>query len=178
MQVKYRLSHRSVQPSKFLISLHLSPDHCWFALLSGRWTWRELNLEKAELGGRRWTWKAVNLKRGELGGRRWTWRKISSEEGGGLGGIWTWRKEVNCEEKLVSTTMTVEAWECPGWKVLKAGTFSGPQFTDPVAHSARVSLSRISTTWRLTQITGEDMLTSPSIRIPHIDWLLTDTDKR
>ena len=41
-----------------------------------------------------------------------------------------------------------------------------PQFTEPVARSARVSLSRISTTLRFTQITGGDMLTSPNIRIP------------
>ena len=105
-QVKYRLSHRSVQPSKFRISRHLPPDHCWVALLSGRWTWRELNL------------KEVNLEGGELGGR-WTW---------------TWRTKVNLEKVELGGRMWTLEKSC-SWQrwLLKLGnvqaeTFSGPQF--------------------------------------------------
>ena len=114
-QVKYRLSHRSVQP---LQVPYFSAPPSW--PLPGCTSQREVNLERGgELGGRRWTWREMNLEGGEL------------EGGGELGGRrWTWREDVNPGEKLFLTTMTVEAWLCPGWgwKVAKAATFSGPQF--------------------------------------------------
>ena len=75
MQVKYRLSHRSVQP---LQVPYFSAPLSW--PLPGCTSQREVNLEWGELGG------------------RWTWREEVNLEGEGeLGESWAWKEEVNLE---------------------------------------------------------------------------------